>query len=411
MSDKKVRLDSIVEGLDAIRAGEMLIVVDDQDRENEGDFIMAAEDVTPEAVNFISKYGRGLLCLSITSERARELELPQMVLHNTARLSTSFTVSVDAVEGTTTGISAQDRSKTIAVCVDENAKPADLERPGHIFPLEAHDGGVLQRAGHTEAVVDLCRLAGKKPAGVLCEIMDDDGSMARLPKLREIADEFNMKLISIADLIRYRRENEKLITREAVVEMPTRFGMFKMVAFSTTVDDAEHLALVKGEITEDKTVLVRVHSECMTGDLFHSLRCDCGEQLEAALAAIEKRGTGVLLYMRQEGRGIGLINKLKAYELQDEGYDTVDANRKLGFKDDLREYGIGAQILRELGVKKLDLMTNNPRKLVGLSGYGLTLVDRIPLVIKPNVKNARYLQTKKDRMGHIFDTEEGESNG
>ena len=403
MSERDVRLDGIEEALAALRRGELIIVVDDADRENEGDFVLAAEKVTPEAVNFISKHGRGLVCVAVTPERARELDLPPMVARNEARLRTHFTVSVDAAHGVTTGISAHDRARTVALFADPATRPEDLVRPGHVFPLEARPGGVLKRAGHTEAVVDLCRLAGLQPAGVLCEIMDEDGSMARLPRLREIADAFGLKLVSIADLIAYRRAHEKLVRREVEVTMPTRFGEFTMVAYSTTVDDAQHVALVKGEIAPEQPTLVRVHSECMTGDLFHSLRCDCGEQLEAALRAIEQAGRGVLLYMRQEGRGIGLINKLKAYRLQDEGCDTVEANHRLGFGADLREYGIGAQILRDLGVRRLLLMTNNPRKLVGLAGYGLELAGRVPLEVPPNARNRRYLATKKLKLGHLLE--------
>ncbi|MBU1675331.1 bifunctional 3,4-dihydroxy-2-butanone-4-phosphate synthase/GTP cyclohydrolase II [bacterium] len=406
-----VKLDTIEEAVSAIRAGEIVVVVDDKDRENEGDFIMAAECVTPEAVNFISKQGRGLICVSVPGRLARELDLPPMVARNEARMLTHFTVTVDAAEGVTTGISAQDRACTIKILADPAAKAGDLVRPGHIFPLEAKAGGVLKRAGHTEAVVDLCTLAGLRPAGVLCEIMDDDGSMARLPRLREIADEFGLKLVSIADLIAYRRVHEKLVIRDVEVAMPTRFGDFTMVAYTTSVDDAQHVALVMGEPDPERPTLVRVHSECLTGDLFHSLRCDCGEQLEAALAAIARIGEGVLLYMRQEGRGIGLINKLKAYQLQDEGADTVEANHRLGFGDDLRDYGIGAQILRDLGVRRLKLMTNNPRKLVGLEGYGLELTTRVPIEMPPNENNLRYLKTKKDKLGHLLHHLESEVAG
>ncbi len=409
MSEREVRLDSIDEALAALRRGEMIIVVDDADRENEGDFILPSETVTPEAINFISKHGRGLICVAVTPERARELDLPPMVARNEARLRTHFTVSVDAADGVTTGISAQDRARTVALFADPQTRPEDLVRPGHVFPLEARPGGVLKRAGHTEAAVDLCRLAGLQPTGLLCEIMDEDGSMARLPRLRQIADTFGLRLVSISDLIAYRRAHEKLVRREVEVALPTRFGEFTMVAYTTTVDDAQHVALVKGTITPEEPTLVRVHSECMTGDLFHSLRCDCGEQLEAALGTIEREGKGVLLYMRQEGRGIGLINKLKAYQLQDEGYDTVEANHRLGFGDDLREYGIGAQILRDLGVRRLLLMTNNPRKLVGLAGYGLELVGRVPLEVRPNVRNYRYLVTKKQKMGHLLEHLDGET--
>jgi 3,4-dihydroxy 2-butanone 4-phosphate synthase / GTP cyclohydrolase II len=398
-----VKLDTIEEAITAIAAGEIIVVVDDEDRENEGDFIVASQMVTPEVINFLSKYGRGLICTAITGERARDLKLPQMVHNNTARLRTNFTVSVDARDGVTTGISAADRSLTIGLIADPETKAASFDRPGHIFPLEAQDGGVLTRCGHTEAAVDLARLANLEPTGILCEIMDDDGTMARLPRLREIADEFGLKLVSIADLIAYRRLNERLVERAVEVPMPLRAGDFHLVAYSTTIDDRQHVALIKGDITPETSVLVRVHSECMTGDLFHSQRCDCGDQLEAALEQIERAGCGVLLYMRQEGRGIGLINKLKAYRLQDEGADTVEANEKLGFGADLREYGIGAQILRDLGVRRMKLMTNNPRKLVGLEGYGLELEGREPLEIKPNSRNLKYLQTKKDRMGHLLE--------
>ncbi|MBK8166519.1 MAG: bifunctional 3,4-dihydroxy-2-butanone-4-phosphate synthase/GTP cyclohydrolase II [bacterium] len=396
-------IDSIDVALEALRRGEIIIVVDDEERENEGDFIVAAEKVTPQVVNFIARHGRGLVCLAATGERLAELDVHPMVTRNTASLGTRFTVSIDAAHGITTGISAADRARTVQVFIDPATHPTDLARPGHIFPLEAVPGGVLQRAGHTEAVVDLCRAAGLYPAGLLCEIMDDDGEMARLPRLREIAAEHGLKLVSIADLIRWRRHHDRLVRREAEVPLPTAFGEFHMVAYSTLVDGATHVALVKGQIDPEVPVLVRVHSECMTGDLFHSLRCDCGQQMEAALRQMEAAGSGVFLYMRQEGRGIGLVNKMKAYRLQDEGADTVEANARLGFPPDLREYGLGAQILRDLGVRRMLLMTNNPRKIVGLESHGLELAGRVPLQIEPGLRNAEYLKTKKARLGHLLD--------
>jgi len=396
-------VNTIEQAMEALRNGEIIVVVDDEDRENEGDFIIAAEKVTPQAVNFIAKFGRGLICLAATGERLQELDIHPMVARNTASLGTRFTVSIDAAKGITTGISAADRSCTVGVFIDAATRPEDLARPGHIFPLEAQPGGVLKRAGHTEAVVDLCQAAGLYPAGLLCEIMDDDGEMARMPRLREMAAQFDLKLITIADLIKWRRNNENLVVREAQVPLPTEFGDFEMVAYSTNVDGATHVALVKGDISQDKAVLVRVHSECMTGDLFHSRRCDCGQQMATALLKIEEEGSGVFLYMRQEGRGIGLVNKMKAYRLQDEGADTVEANEQLGFPADLRDYGIGAQILRDLGLRRMRLMTNNPRKIVGLESYGLVIEERVPLQIEPNLANAKYLQTKKVRMGHLLD--------
>ncbi len=393
--------------LEDLRNGKILIVVDDEDRENEGDFIMAADKVTPEAINFMAKYGRGIICLAITDERARELDLEYMVNQNTAIHGTAFTVTIDAKHGTTTGVSAYDRAHTIRVAIDPKTRPEDLARPGHIFPLIAKPGGVLRRAGHTEAVVDLARLAGLTPAGVLCEIMDEDGQMARLPRLREIAREFDLRIITIAELIEYRRLKEKLIRRVTDVDLPTRYGHFRLYLYENLLDATDHhLAIVKGDVTTDEPVLVRVHSECLTGDTLGSLRCDCGDQLHFALTKIEQEGRGAVLYMRQEGRGIGLANKILAYKLQDEGKDTVEANEELGFKADLRDYGLGAQMLLDLGIRKIRLMTNNPRKIVGLQGYGLEIVERVPIVIEPNEINARYLLTKKEKLGHLFPIDE-----
>ncbi len=394
--------NKIEDAIEAIKKGEIIIVVDDEDRENEGDFIMAAEKVTPQAINFMATHGRGLICVPMTPERLEELDLQPMVTENTAHLGTAFTVSVDAKQGVTTGISAQDRAKTIQVLIQPQTKPQDLARPGHIFPLRARKGGVLRRAGHTEAVVDLARLAGLYPAGVLCEIMDEDGTMARVPKLLEIARKFHLKIITIKDLIEYRRRKEHLVHRVATANLPTRFGEFRIHIYESDIDPSDHVALVKGEISPDKPILVRVHSQCLTGDVFHSLRCDCGDQLEKALQMIEQEGEGVLLYMRQEGRGIGLANKIKAYHLQEHGKDTVEANEALGFKPDLRDYGIGAQILADLGVRKIRLMTNNPKKIVGLKGYGLEVVERVPIEATPNPINLKYLQTKRDKMGHLI---------
>ncbi|MFC1559123.1 bifunctional 3,4-dihydroxy-2-butanone-4-phosphate synthase/GTP cyclohydrolase II [Gemmatimonadota bacterium] len=394
--------DSIEDAIREIAEGRMIIVVDDEDRENEGDFIMAADKVTPAAINFMVTHGRGLVCTPLLEDRLNTLDIQPMVQDNTALLSTAFTVSVDAVEGATTGISAHDRARTIEVLLDPDSKPTDLARPGHIFPLRAEYGGVLTRAGHTEATVDLARLAGLTPAGVLCEIMSEDGSMARVPELRQVADRLGLKFITIKDLIAYRRLVEMLVHKVTVVDFPTRFGIFKLHLYESRVDDHHHMAVVKGDVTDGEPVLVRVHSQCLTGDLFHSMRCDCGDQLEAALGIIEEEGKGVLLYMRQEGRGIGLANKIRAYALQDQGRDTVEANEDLGFEADLRDYGVGAQILWDLGIREINLLTNNPRKIVGLAGHGLKVNDRIPLQIEPNAMNARYLQTKKDKLGHII---------
>ena len=396
-------LDSISAAIEDIRNGKMVIVVDDEDRENEGDFIMAARFATPEAINFMSKEGRGLICAALTEERCKELELTPMVSSNTSLHETAFTVSIDLIgQGTTTGISAHDRSKTIQALVNPNTKASDLGRPGHIFPLKAKSGGVLRRSGHTEATVDLARLAGLEPAGVLVEVMNEDGSMARLPQLLEIAKKFNLTIISIKDLIDYRLSSDSLIEELVRVNMPTKYGSFELIAFKETLSGAEHLALVKGSWEKDEPVLTRVHSSCFTGDILGSLRCDCGEQLHKAMRMVEAAGTGVILYMNQEGRGIGLINKLKAYQLQEAGMDTVEANLKLGFGMDERDYGVGAQILRALGITKLKLMSNNPRKRAGLKGYGLEIVDTVPIEVAPNPYNEKYLTTKRDKLGHAI---------
>lgn len=394
------------EAIDLIKEGKMIIVVDDEDRENEGDLLMAASKVTSESINFMTKYGRGLVCVPLTEERARQLDLEPMVTHSTDPHGTAFTVSVDAKNGTTTGISAEDRAVTAQLLAEPCAKSSDFRRPGHMFPLIARRGGVLKRAGHTEAAVDLARLAGLEPVGVICEIMNDDGSMARLPQLIEFAKKFGLKIMTIKSLIRYRHLREKLVERVSTVDLPTEYGKFLAYAYRWILDDDPdrlHIALVKGDIKEDDEVLVRVHSECLTGDVFGSLRCDCGSQLHRAMQMIEQEGKGIVLYMRQEGRGIGLYKKLKAYELQERGLDTVEANIKLGVSPDLRDYGVGAQILFDLGVRKLRLMTNNPKKVIGLEGYGLEVIERVPIEVEPNSYNLNYLKTKKEKLGHLFD--------
>lgn len=399
------KFNTIEEAIEDIRNGKIIVVIDDEDRENEGDLLMAAEKATPEAINFMAKYGRGLICVPLSGERLEALSIPHMVERNTDSHQTAFTVSVDAID-TTTGISAHERSHTILKMLDAHATPSDFKRPGHIFPLKAQKGGVLRRAGHTEAAVDLAILAGLKPAGVICEIMNEDGSMARVNDLIPYVKEHDLKFITIADLIAYRRQTEKLILRETEAKLPTKHGDFTMIGYVNTLNGEHHVALVKGDVATEEPVLVRVHSECLTGDAFGSLRCDCGEQLATAMQRIEAEGRGVLLYMRQEGRGIGLINKIKAYALQDQGMDTVEANVALGFPDDMREYGIGAQILSDLGIKKVKLMTNNPKKIKGLSGYGLEFVERIQIQMNHNETNAHYLQTKVDKMGHMMKIKE-----
>ena len=402
-------IHKIDETLEDIRQGKMVILVDDEDRENEGDLTMAAEKVTPEAINFMAKYGRGLICLSLTDERLSELRLPMMVSENTSRFQTAFTVSVDARKGVTTGISAADRAATILTAVDEKSMFEDLVSPGHIFPLRARQGGVLVRTGQTEGSVDLARLAGLKPAGVICEVMKEDGTMARMPDLQSFAEVHGLKIVTIADLIKYRLNKESLVRRIVTATIPTKYGgVFTAIAYENDVDPFHHIALVKGEIGPEDTVLVRVHSQCLTGDVFGSRRCDCEEQLHTAMAMVEKEGKGVIVYMRQEGRGIGLVNKLKAYCLQDMGKDTVEANEALGFKADMRDYGIGAQILADLGLHKIRLLTNNPRKIIGLEGYGIEVVERVSIETKPHQENIEYLKAKAKKMGHLLSIKSGE---
>jgi 3,4-dihydroxy 2-butanone 4-phosphate synthase/GTP cyclohydrolase II len=395
-------LCSVEEAIEDIRSGKMIILVDDEDRENEGDLTMAAEKVTPEAINFMAKHGRGLICLSLDPPIVERLKLPLMVQDNRSRFQTAFTVSIEAKEGVTTGISAADRAHTILTAVSNDASPDDLIQPGHVFPLRARRGGVLFRAGQTEGSVDLARLAGLKPAGVICEVMNDDGTMARRPDLDRFAKKHGLKVATVADIIAYRMRKESFVVREAETVLPTPFGEYKAVGFRNELDNSEHLALIKGEIDPDREILVRVHSECLTGDVFGSYRCDCGDQLKKALQMIEEEGLGVVIYLRQEGRGIGFANKLKAYALQDKGFDTVEANEELGFQPDLRDYGVGAQILVALGVRKMRLMTNNPKKIIGLEGYGLTIAGRVPIEIPPRPENERYLLTKCEKLGHLM---------
>ncbi len=396
-------IERVLKAIDEIKKGKMVILSDDEDRENEGDLTMAAEMVTPEAINFMAKYGRGLICLSLTEEKCRELDLPMMVQDNTSSYQTGFTVSIDVVKGATTGISAADRALTILTAVKDDCKPEELGRPGHIFPLRSLPGGVLRRTGQTEGSIDLCRLAGLKTAGIICEIMNDDGTMSRMPELKEFAKEHDLHIVTVADIIQYLISKESLVKRMVETNLPSKYGGdFKMIVYENVVDTHHHIALVKGEWEEDEEVLVRVHSECLTGDCLGSMRCDCGDQLENAMRMIAKKGKGAIVYMRQEGRGIGFLNKIKAYALQDQGRDTIEANEELGFEADLRDYGVGAQIIRDIGIKKIQLLTNNPKKIVGLEGYGLEITERVSIEIEPQPDNLKYLSTKKERMGHLL---------
>jgi len=402
--DKEIKTATVEQALEDIKAGRLIIIVDDEGRENEGDLMVAADKVTPEIINFMTRYGRGLICLPLTGDRLEELQLPLMVRDNTSRFETAFTVSIDAKEGVSTGISAYDRARTVQAAINAKTKPSDLVRPGHVFPLQAKEGGVLARAGQTEAAVDLARLAGLSHAGVICEIMNEDGTMARMPQLESFSQNHHIAILTIADLIKYRMKHESLVKKIDEADLPTQHGHFRVFVFEDSIHHENHVALVKGKVHPDEPVLVRAHSQCLTGDTFGSSRCDCGEQLHRSMEMIEKEGKGVVLYiLNQEGRGIGLTNKIRAYAIQDQGADTVEANRKLGFKPDQRDYGIGAQILVALGVKKIRLMTNNPRKFIGLAGYGLEIVDRVPVEVPPNRMNLKYLKTKKEKLGHILD--------